>query len=217
MKSFDLQFFADKMNRGEPFSIGRYGDGELFCMEGREGGNSQGCEYTPELRADLLRSLDHKDEFYHLVSSTMLPADKIRFAPFMKQGVEWGDTEIFPEGIKSGEMKNFFDAARKHKIIVISSKEKRKLPIPYSHFIETPYCNSHAEKARIIGEIQSYGQPGVYLFSCGMAAGVFTYDLYGSLPSSWFLDIGHVVDPLIGVTSRGYLEELTHEQIFRNI
>lgn len=215
MKSYSIDWYVDKFNKGETFSVARYGDGELMCMEGRQGGNSQGCQYTPELRQDLLKSLEPKAGLIHLVSSTMLIEDQKTFEKY-KNG-EWGDTEVFPEALKSGELKKYFDAIRKYKIVIISSKEKRALPIPYDHFIETPYCNTYFEKQRIINEVLAYGEPAVYLFSCGISAGVITNELHGKIKGAWFIDFGHIVDAFIGVMSRGYLEELTHEQIFKNI
>lgn len=214
-KSWDVKFFADKLLRGEKFSIARYGDGELKCMNGHQGQNSQGCVYTPELRTDLLNSLSHKDGLYHLVSSTMLIPDQLDFIKYMKPGVEWGDTEHFPWAFMKSELKIFFDALRQRQpLTIISSKEKRGVPIPYDRFIEVPRSNTHAEKARVIAEIGS-GE-GVFLFSCGMAAGTIAYDLHDKLPGT-FIDFGHLLDPLVGEMSRGYLEEMTHRQIFENI
>lgn len=215
MKYYSLDYFVNKIKKGEHFSIARYGDGELYCMEGREGANSHGCQYLPELRESLIKSLEYKDNLYHLVSSTMLPEDKVLFEKYKDKS--WGDTEIFPEALKKGELKKFFDAIKKYPVVIISSGEKRKVPLPYTHFIETPLTNTYLEKERIIGEVLAYGKPAIYLFSCGLSAGVLVSELHGQIPYSWFLDIGHILDPLIGIMSRDYLLELSHEQIFRNL
>lgn len=223
MKSFNLEKvtleeLAGSIELGTFFSIARYGDGELYCLEGRQGENSQGCKYTEELRSDLIKTLEPKKGVIHMVSSTMLAEDKIAFEKYAElHDRKWLDTEIFPEGIKSGELKKFFDAIRKYPIVIISSEEKRKVPLPYVHFIQTPISNTHAEKERIKSEVLAYGKPAVYLFACGMAATVLAYELHDMIPYSWFLDIGHILDPFIGIKSRGYLEELTHEQIFKNL
>lgn len=214
-KSYNLKFFVNKIKKGEPFSIARYGDGELYCMEGREGANSHGCEYLPELREDLIKSLRSQEGLYHLVSSTMLPEDKVAFSKYKDN--TWGDTEIFPEALKKGELKAFFDAIKKYPIVIISSEEKRKVPLPYEHFIETPLTNTYLQKERILGEVLGYGKPAIYLFSCGLSAGVLVSELHNKISNAWFLDIGHILDPLIGIMSRDYLLELSHEQIFRNL
>ncbi len=62
MKYYNLQYYVDKLKNGEKFSLARYGDGEMLCMWGRQGQNSNGCRYSPELREALLYSMKYKDD-----------------------------------------------------------------------------------------------------------------------------------------------------------
>lgn len=210
---FPIDWWVKKLD--EPFSLARFGDGEFLCIEGKEGGNSHGCAYTPELRADLIETL--RDTEILKGMQRILPSQlhKVRH---LLQG-EWVDTEVFGDSLAQGEMKPFFDKLRTKKLVIISSKEKDKFPIPHE-FIETPLTNAHAEKERIVGDVMFHmmnSGPGyMYLFACGMAAGTFVHALHGKIASS-FIDIGHILDPFVGLTSREYLKDVPLEILNKNL
>lgn len=205
-----IEWWVNKLD--EPFSLARFGDGEFLCIQGRTGHNSHKCNYTPELRADLIECL--KAPFYKGMQ---------RIEPWHLKQVEpmlegdWVDTEIFADLIAKGELKPFFDKLRTKKFVIVSSKQKRAFPIPYVHFIETPYTNTHLVKEKIIADVLFYGEPVIYLFACGMAAGTIVHALHGKIPGASFIDIGHIFDPFIGDNSRQYLADVPKEILDKNL
>lgn len=212
-----LQYYVDRLKNKEYFSLARYGDGEWYCMWGRRGKNSNGCDYYPELRMNLLQTLTPKEGFIHGMQR-ILPMD-LKKALGMTKDIEWLDSEIFGDELVAGGLYPLIEQLRKMKVVIISNKTVRDIKnmIDYDHFIEVPAFNAYDHRQRVYKEIFEYGKPAVYLFSCGMAANVFVYDLHNKIKNSFFIDIGHIWDPFVGILSRFNLHGLTQEQILRNL
>jgi len=61
-----LSHYVTLLRRREPFALARYGDGEWLTLLGFTGRrNSNGCTFTPALRADLLRVLEDPQPYDH--------------------------------------------------------------------------------------------------------------------------------------------------------
>lgn len=209
---YPIKWWVERFKK--PISLARFGDGEWLCIEGKSGGNSHGCAYTPELRVDLLSCLT--DNGIVKGMQRILPSQYRRIRPHTAFG-QWVDTEVFADELAEGNLKPLFDLFREATIVIISSKEKRVVPLPYAHFIEVPRTNAHAEKDRVVKEVLEYGKPALYLFSCGMAAGPFVHALHGKIPGASFIDIGHIFDPFCGEASRDYLRNIDPVKIAANI
>lgn len=209
-----IQWWADKIRNNEYFSLARFGDGEFNCMEGRKGRNSNGCDYTPELREDLLRCA--KAPIYK--GMQRITPDQFARVRHMIEG-EWYDTEVFADELAVGGMKPFFDEIRKLPITVIGSADKRFVNgyLDYKAFVEIRPSNAHAEKDRIVRSVLIRPKPGVYLFACGMAAGPIIAELHGKVPNAFLIDIGHILDPFCGNRSREYLKDVPEEVLLSNL
>lgn len=216
MRREPLSFYVDKLKNNDTYSLVRYGDGELYCLWGAKGANSNGCDYTAELRLGLEESLKHTDPNFFYGMQHVLPADKKRAEELYK--VDWVDSEIFGEALAEGSLYPLIAQLRLMNTVVIgnASIKKEVQRIFYcAHFIEVPPANSLLEKDRVLAECQRLA-PACFLFSCGMAANVFVSELHG-IRKSWFLDMGHIWDPFAGINSRCDLEGKTKEQIERNL
>lgn len=213
--SKDLQFYVDKLKNGEKFSLARYGDGELYCMWGRQGGNSNGCRYSPELREALLDSMKHKDDptfIYGL--QRVLPRDEERVMLEYPDHT-WYDTEIFSEAVANGELYPLIEQLRKMKVVVIgntSIKDAVELIFEPIEFIEVPPSNAFDHPI----SFKKHEGDIVYLYSCGMAANAFIADAHGKI-DGWLIDVGHIWDPFAGLMSRCDLEGKTKEDIEKNL
>lgn len=217
IEKHDIAWWVEQLER--PVSLARFGDGEFLCVAGRSGGNSHGCAYTSELKADLVSILEETDTNFLKGMQRLEPWQAQQVRPYTDVG-RWVDTEIFADALAAGELKPLFDALRKKPLMLVSSKEKRKASefLPIKYFVETPRTNSHAEKWSIINSIHEYDPAEMtVLFACGMAAGTFVHALYKQYPKASFIDIGHILDPFIGEASRFYLEDLDPEILKKNI
>lgn len=209
---YPIKWWVERLKK--PLSLARFGDGEWLCIEGRGTKNSHGCKYTPELRVDLL-SCSADPAIVHGMQR-ILPSQYRRIRPYTATG-EWVDTEVFADELAEGNLKPLFDLFRDREVVIISSKEKQTVPIPYAHFIEVPRTNAHAEKDRVVKEVLEYGRPALYLFACGMAAGTFVHALHGKIAGASFIDVGHIFDPFVGEASRDYLRNIDPVKLAANI
>lgn len=197
-----------------PISLARFGDGEFLCLEGKQGGNSHGCAYTPELRQDLQACAENESILHGL--QRILPVQFAYLRPFFEG---WIDTEIFSDEFLDGNMKPFYDALRSLDLCIVSSIEKKELAEKWgAKFIEAPRTNAHAESERILTDCTREYQPGMtFLFACGMASGTFVHKLHGKLVGASLIDIGHLLDPFCGELSREYMVSMPVENLNRNL
>lgn len=215
-----LQFYVDKLKNGEHFSLARYGDGEFYCMWGRQGRNSNGCAYSPELRDGLLMSMRHKnDPSFIYGMQRVLPSDRIR-AKREYPDVEWHDSEIFSIAVAEGKLYPLIEQLRGMRVTVIGNEsisEVTKEIFDWKSFIFVPPFDAYEHRDRVIKEIlTNETKSNVFLFSCGMAANAFIGELHGQV-DGWLIDLGHIWDPFTGNMSRCDLEGKTMEEINKNL
>lgn len=228
MKSYNLQYYVDKLKNGEKFSLARYGDGEMYCMWGKKGQNSNGCRYSPELREALLDSMKHKDDPTFIYGmQRVLPRDRERFEKEYPD-IEFYDTEIFSEAVANGELYPLIEQLRKLKVGIVSNIKiigvvgvRKGLNLNTCNCSEVLKNNAYNFKDQVIKDIleaerTNVLKPDVWLFACGMAANAFIGELHGKV-SATLLDIGHIFDPFVGDMSRCDLEGKTLEDIEKNL
>lgn len=222
-----LQWYVDKLKAREFYSLARYGDGELYCMWGREGSNCDGSDYTIELRQGLLASLRHRSESFVYGLQHVLPEDRERIEfetspPRVSPAINWHDSEVFGDALVNGELFPLIEQLGKMETCVIGNESHRKV---YSlllneQFIEVPPKNAHLHYQRVCDLIYKYAHrhpETVFLFSAGMASNVIIADLHNFLSRTWLLDVGHIWDVFVGNPPRSNTEHMTPEQINRNL
>lgn len=218
-----LKWYVGKLLRREYFSLARYGDGELYCMWGRTGSNCDGSDYTPDLQKALLASLrHHADPTFVYGLQHVLPEDKER-AEKGWPDVRWYDSEVLGDALVTGTLYPFIDQLRNMKTVVIGNSTHRPIMeiLEAEKFIEIPPKNAFNVYTRVIDACWKYSKrhpDTVFLFSAGMAANVFVADLHRMLPNrAWLLDVGHIWDVFVGNPPRSNTENLTAEDINRNL
>lgn len=214
-----LQWYVDKLKKKEYFTLSRYGDGELLCMWGRQGRNSNKCRYTPHLRQALLNSMRFKEDpsfIYGL--QRVLPGDEKKVLG-QYPDTQFYDSEVFSIAVAEGKLYPLIEQLRKMDLVIIGNESIRPIKeiIPYQKFIEVPPYDAYEHRDRVINEIREYNKPAVYLFSTGMAACAFVAELHNTIPNSFFIDIGHIWDPFTGLMSRCDLKGKTKEDIEKNL
>jgi len=220
LKYKPIEWWVKQIKEDKYFSLARFGDGELLCIMGKKGHNSHGCNYTPELRADLIKAAVKVDRRYFKGLQRVLPKMAEQFKDLTSQP-DWYDSEVFADALATGKLKPFFEALKNKHVIFISSEEKQAiykyLKFKSADFYTVPFTNAHVKKNGIIRIILETNKPGVYLFACGMAAGTMVNELHGKIKDSFFIDIGHILDPFIGDLSRDYLLNIPNEILRQNL
>lgn len=209
MKFYNLQYYVDKLKNNEKFSLIRFGDGEMLCMWGKKGHNCTGCNYTPQLRKGLLESMNHTEPNFIYGMQHVLPMDMARMINDYPD-IDWHDSEIWGEAVANGELYPLLEQLKKMNVVIISNKTIKPIAdMLGADFIEVPPSNTFDTPPTI--EVK---KDYVYLFACGMAANVFVSRLHGN--DAWFIDVGHIFDPLVGIMSRCDLEGKTLEDMQKN-
>lgn len=218
----NIQFWVDKLKNNEKFSMARWGDGELYCMWGRQGQNSNGCRYSPELRQALLDAMEPRDGFYHGLQR-VLPRDEERIRKEYPD-VRWYETECFSEAVAEGKLYPLIEQLRKMRTVIVSNEKvsntaKDILGDNCRGAILVPSANAYDYKSTVIDWFNNHYVPAddtVWLFSCGMAANAFISELHGK-KDAWLIDVGHIWDPFTGLMSRCDLEGKTMDDINKNL
>lgn len=209
-KQETLQYYIDKLKSGERFSLARYGDGELYCMWGRQGRNSNKCRYSPELRQALLDSMN-VDIIHGL--QRVLPHDEARIIREYPN-IEWHETEFLSELVANGELFPLIEQFRKMKVATIYKRDPKHIINNEFSFIVPPY-DSYDYRGEIKEWIMNT-DADVFLFSCGMGANAIISELHGKKDATLF-DVGHIWDPFFDEMSRCDLEGKTLEDINKNL
>lgn len=214
-----LQWYVDKLKNGEHFSLARYGDGELYCMWGKKGQNSNGCRYSVELRQALHESMRHAgDSTFIYGLQRVLPSDRERAES--EYPVNWYDSEIFGEAVASGTLFPLIEQLRKMKVTIIGNEsisDVTKDILGWDAMVYVPQSNAFEHRERVIKSIRGNEEKSdVFLFSCGMAANAFIGELHGQI-DGWLIDLGHIWDPFTGNMSRCDLEGKTMGEINKNL
>lgn len=208
----NLKFWVDKLKSGEKFSMARWGDGELYCMWGKKGGNSNGCRYSPELREALVKAMEPREGFYHGLQR-VLPVDEKKILE-QYPNVDWYETECLSEAVAEGKLYPLIEQLKKMRCHFIANETIS--PFLDEHFafnLHTIFPKSNAYDSQL-NIVPVDGT--VYLFSCGMAANAWISQLHGKA-DCWLIDVGHIWDPFTGLMSRCDLEGKTLQDINRNL
>lgn len=195
--------------------MARWGDGELYCMWGRKGANSNGCNYYPELRKALIDAMD-TDIMFGL--QRVLPKDEARIMAEYP-AVNWHETECLSEAVANGELGPLIQEFKKHKIHFICNETV--IPFLEKEFTGqivtvVPPSNAWDVRERVLDAVLSDRTSDLFLFSCGMAANAFIAELHGRVEAT-LMDVGHIWDPFVGIMSRCDLEGKTLEDINKNL
>jgi hypothetical protein len=214
----NIQFWVDKLKSGEKFSMARWGDGELYCMWGKKGQNSNGCRYYPELRQALLDAMKPREGFYHGLQC-VLPRDEARIMQEYPE-INWYETECLSIAVAEGKLFPLIEQLRKMDVMVVGNESIQKKTaelINWSEFCTVQPSNAFDERDSVLDAVRMCAESEkVVLFSCGMAANAFISELHGKVDAT-LIDVGHIWDPFTGLMSRCDLEGKTLSDIEKNL
>ncbi|KKK48173.1 hypothetical protein LCGC14_3147820 [marine sediment metagenome] len=190
------------LDNGIDFSFSRFGDGEMFCMEGKEGMNCDRHKYFPDLGKALRNVLNDPKGVMALLPN----GDKLRTL----YDIDWADGRCFCDASIRGDLERFTDALIDKYVIVVGPLHLYELNF-FNWFIQVPTRNAWLEYDRIKKELKPHNTipvtPGnVIIYACGMMAPVLIHDLYREDITQ--IDVGAVFDPYCGVYSRLYHKDL---------
>lgn len=227
-KSFTTDYCIELLKTGEPFTMGKFGDGELFALfkalgwmdKGKHGtANVDGHVYFDTLGMAIHDTFVNEKGYYKMCHPFWFTGEgngrdtHILFKRYI------GEYKIDPPNIVSAINSMYDDAEHgrlgplkeqleKMNYIIVSEGRKRNLPIKYVDFVETPLINAWLGKDKIKEEMiemtEKYDNV-VFGISAGMGSLPIQDELYPIIGDKCtMISFGSIWDPFINVHSRGY-------------
>jgi len=220
----ELGLLIEKLKRNEHFSLLSYGDGEWSFILDRKA-DSKREKYLEKTREELISALLKTKEKNVYLTTIFGGASEdgyqdlcARAKSFLKEkGVELKeicDARLFYDlliQIKTMTndqaklvLKEFLATIKNKDIVLVGGKHLREVQklIPYKKLIVVPTIGANYWIEWIVKEILNYGEPAVYLFSCGIAANIVIAKLHNQIKESSLIDIGAFWDFLFGIGTR---------------
>jgi len=199
----DLRFYQEmltKLRCNQSFAYTRWGDGEWFAIEKRQGYNCDKCNYYPSLGIALEKIVEEKQDYYMGRGK-----DKNLYSAASKYQQDWQSAEVFIDADYVGKLDLFIDVLKTKHVVYIGNKDLKKLPF-IDEFIEIPQANVWNFKDSIMSKIRATmtDDHKIYLFSAGMASNVFIHELWKNNDWNTYIDVGSVFDRYVGKTTRSY-------------
>jgi len=204
-----LDWYLDKLERGEPFSFMRLVDGEWGCILGTRSGTISGRQqFTPDLRAamsDVVQNAHGGDCYLSInpqakVLREMMPQIE-RYAAEHAPGTIWHWGKMFHQASLDGRIGDVVRAFKRHKVVVVGPPLLLRLPFA-DEFIEISPRGCWDDFGQMFERIARV-EDAVVSISAGVPARVLVHQLYPLLGAhSWLLDLGSLWDPYCGLASR---------------
>jgi hypothetical protein len=214
---------VSQMNRGEPFSFARYGDGEFNAIfQVRPGAkNCDGHSYFPSMGAELERSLDEPRPYHYGLQRAGVMTSLQEQVEARWGDIPWRDAAAFHYASIFGHLFPVVAALKQKKVLMVGPRYLKDLPFVNGGHVVIPEVNCYREKDRILADIrgmlQSRGAQ-VVAFSASMVSDILIYELYPEYgEAKWLIDFGSVWEPYVGRQNRTYHKNFTREQLERNL
>lgn len=230
IKKYALSHYVSLLEKREPFSFARYGDGEFLVILGFVGiKNSNGCTFTQALRDDLLDVLRDASPYHHGMLRVALSFKRVpdatgkihefkgrerisKFLEDMDCQIKWVGGDILLENALKGNLFPLIQQIREYRVLYVGNERLRGINMrgagffPYVSYIEVPPQNTHTVKDQIVRRVLDAIQTHRIDFvgwSSGLAAKVMINDVYKSTGGQVTqIDFGSIFD--------GYFSPLSH-------
>lgn len=190
------------------FKFARYGDGEIFCMDGKQGSNCDKHEYFPDLGASLKIALRRSNYMVGLQPLSIYEQRNLSY--FEKKPLH--NADILHNASIDGRLDEFIEAIKHRFVVLVGPKHLSKLPFYHMH-IEIPSLNCWTEYDNTCNEIgvitnqELIKQESIVILLCASMMSEVIIDRFRDATCT-FIDCGSVFDPIVGVNSRRYHHNL---------
>lgn len=218
-----LMHYVERIERNEPFTFVRMGDGEWSAILGDRTRTSSGSQALNirRLRKMMRQSIiqAHRDVNYVV---TMRPGSQ---RPGIENWLEhnkpawlkFKDCRVFYKASKQSKLYPFIQALRESKlpIIVVGPERLKKLHgrvFGIVEFIKIPNKDCFVMIDQLMLRVLALQRSAIVLFSAGPAAKIMCWHLHSQIGGqSFLLDLGSLFDPYVGKRTRQYHKRLLRE------
>jgi len=217
----ELDLFLTKIKNNVPFSLSRWGDGELMILERsfidlRIVKNGE-FRYDPSLpiyddiRNQLMESYTHIDENYYIgiACSCCVGEDKFEYMKRLsgqnESNLTWAN--IFVNSNYFKFLNDYTIEFGNHEIVMVVNHKADTSLLPFN--VSKTYkvgTDAWLEDIKVLDEIKSnLKENQLYLIAAGPLANILTYELWKLNKNNTYIDIGSVYDTQMGMNgTRGY-------------
>lgn len=195
---------VDNLKSNKSFKFARYGDGEIYCMKGRQGQNCDNHIYYPELGSALRQSVASEPDYMvgiQPLSISHLTQDvKNYFGEFKTLY----NADVLHNASITRELPKFLHAMAGHYIILVGPPHLADF-FPECVHIVTPQVNCWLQFENIRQQIEFHidGINNAVVLLCASMMSEVIISYFADYPHT-FIDLGSVLDPYCGVNSRRY-------------
>lgn len=213
----DAKYFKALLNLHIPFSVTRYGDGEMYVFEGRLGRNAvQEFQFDGQehLQQELLESYEHKQDNYFVGVPCKCCVGEANFNKMKvlskKEDKKLTWANIFVNSNFTYFQDNIVPQFKNYKVNMVAPGSPENLPFDVANFYEVGY-NAWVNNAGVYDELVEYISSNkvegeLFLFCAGPFAKTLCYKLFKQFPRNTYLDLGSVFLRELGLkANRGYL------------
>ena len=214
----DLEFFQTQLTERIPFSITRFGDGEMMIMGGQSLNllhkgefNFQGEEH---LKNDLIRSFQHKQKNYFVGVACPCCVGEQK-STWMKTNTHLPDehltwANIFVNSNFPFFKENIIPLFNEYDVTLVAQGDPKNLPFSIKKFYPIgpdAWVNNTDVYEKLRQQIISNNtQNELFIFCAGPYANILCAKLFNEFPNNTFIDIGSVFNIELGIgANRGYL------------
>ena len=215
-------YILKKLSGNEPFAFSRWGDGEweaVLGLKNESEANCDGHQYFPSLGQSLDTILVSNPPYflgmqklaYHRLLGREIDA-------YLKKNMirrEWLNADAFHDASSKGTINIFFDIIATKKLLLVGPGHLQKLDVFPFQFCEVPAKNCWLQRDAILSEVRKLiasTDPEVILFCAGMTSNWFVHILQKEF-SGFIIDVGSLLDPYAGISSRNYHRKLDMDLI----
>ena len=214
----DLVFFIEQIELDDPFSLSRWGDGELKILQGRPiTARVDNWSFDPDKHSWLSEWLmeaykyEHKDYYKGISCPCCDPSASDWYRSNIHKNLTWAN--IFVNSNFPYFQKHFWEAINKSKreIILVANEKLDELNIPFTphDIIRIGYDDAFNQKRciDIIRCCKSYvfQSDKIFLFAAGPLSNLLAFELQFANRDNFYIDIGSVLNNAIRPNSRDYL------------
>jgi len=208
-----------KLRNNENFSFSRFGDGEINCILGAQGGQNQlyNCDkhqYFKSLGMALYKVLESKPKYImglQGLAQRLRKGDK--YFNDLISGIDWVDSDIIHHASLDNGIDDLIDSIKGRSVVLIGNFHMAEIALKYDfdfgHIVVSEvdcWLEYNEVKKRLLEYVE---EDDIVLYCASMMSEVLIDDLYNYFGDTITqIDIGSAFDPYIGRVTRSYHKKI---------
>lgn len=230
-----INWYADEILKGNPFSLARYGEGEWRVVIPAIPVKKQNLysEWRDEEAQDAMRhtliEYHRHDRYFPAIwhqrayaKDGRLNKIKTWLAENDLENIPWHDGRLWRRAVENDRVFAIVNAIRKQPLplVVVGPDRVRHTMTKrfrMSKFIDIHPTHAYYDHDRIVERVLSFDEPALISFSAGGTANILIHTLFPEIGDrSFMIDFGALWEGLSGKRVRPYQRALTRDRIEKN-